>query len=353
MKLSKTSSNKRCINNNNTGTTAASTITISTPVSIVPATNQTRIQPTLALAATIDTYNSNRSSYEEIRAAVQAANIDQNTSLTPIVAREATITTPDNQHQHHHHHPHHKAPRRKSLLNFKSFDFHLKTFYTGLRHPSQTQLAGESNNISVDDDILGSQTSRMELGRSRQYQTFTRLPPYLKIKSPSNEEAENLLIDYSQSPYSTRRNSNVHEDHQSCIQLIVQQHDEKERHLNQQQGGTTATTRPVSHSPTSTSSGVFLLLPSLSTCDQLKGRRTMRRSSTSDIMMNEKEKRTHRPSTSELLRKARERQMGQNVGLNRMGRSVSHTGLPRGGVCAGFGYRPDTMIGGRRTSMAF
>jgi len=53
---------------------------------------------------------------------------------------------------------------------------------------------------------------------------------------------------------------------------------------------------------------------------------------------------SRRPSTSDLLRKARERKGSEA----RMGRSVSHSGLTRGGPGGGGGG-----LGGRRTSMAF
>lgn len=303
----------------NAASTVASTITITTPVSFLPVTNQTRVQPTLDV-------NSGGTIFDS--SAIDALNnnidIDQNTNLTQNITKKETTIITDN---------HHKTPRRKSLLSFKSFDFHLKTLYTGLRHPSQIQLASETS-VHIDDMLSGQQT-QIEVGRSRPYQSFTRLPPYLKIESPNNEEIENLLIDYSQSPYSTRRNS-THDDHHSYTQLI-HQHEEK-RYLHQTQ----SSARPISHSPI-TSAGGFLS-PNISELTE----QGMRRSSTSDIV-NE-EKRSHRPSTSELLRKARERQGGAII---RIGRSASHSGLPRGGMCGGFGYRPGNIIGGRRTSMAF
>lgn len=306
----------------NAASTAASTITITTPVSFLPATNQTRVQPTLDVISGGTIFDSS---------AIDALNnnydIDQNTNLTQNVSKKEATIISDN---------HHKTTRRRSLLNFKSFDFHLKTLYTGLRHPSQIQLATETS-VRIDEMLNGQQT-QVEGGRSRPYQSYTRLPPYLKIESPNNEEIENLLIDYSQSPYSTRRNS-THDDHPSYTQLIHQQ--EERRYL--QQSHRSHPVRPISHSPT-TSTGGFLLSPCIT---ELKEQR-MRRSSTSDLV-NE-EKRSSRPSTTELLRKARER---QGAGIIRIGRSASHTGLPRGGLCGSFGYRPGNIMGGRRTSMAF
>ncbi|XP_065365919.1 putative mediator of RNA polymerase II transcription subunit 26 [Calliphora vicina] len=257
-----------------------------------------------------------------------------------------------------------KIQKKRSLLNFKSFDFHIKSLYSGLRNGSSNQnkshsqatnlMAADGSTREVVAKVLtaginanGSELNINEL-HQHIHQPYNRMPPYLKIESVDNEESENLLIDYPQSPYSSRRNSS-NDDNRSSSQLI---------HLTGDGGGEhqnlllqpTPHRYEMSRSQASSPSPYYLSPHAFASSSQ-----NMRRSSTSDIMSGSKRSassstsNSRRPSTSDLLRKARERRGSET----RMGRSVSHGGLPRGGSGGGGAFRVGPGIGGRRTSMAF
>lgn len=283
-----------------------------------------------------------------------------------------------------------RIPKKKSLLNFRSLDFHIKSLYSGLRNGSSGQNKSNSqsstllnvsrgggggcggnghgprNGGSVEDEvtnggsviIAGCNANGSELNISEQqqyhhqhhhhiHQPYNRMPPYLKIESVDNEESENLLIDYPQSPYSTRRNSS-NEDNRSSSQLIHLNGDGSNQYL--QQPPSASHRYEMSRSQASSPSPYFLSPHAFASSSQ-----NFRRSSTSDIMSGSKRSvcssasTSRRPSTSDLLRKARERRGSET----RMGRSVSHGGLPRGGGGGGGAFRAGPGIGGRRTSMAF
>ncbi|XP_067641907.1 probable serine/threonine-protein kinase MARK-A [Eurosta solidaginis] len=245
-----------------------------------------------------------------------------------------------------------KTQKRRSLLNFKSFDFHIKSLYSGLRNGnkhSQSQSSslgggdggvgggggciedsgsGRVGDSNITDNANGSgllfNTPTAQRGEG---QTMAnRIPPYLKIETVDPEEAENLLLDYPQSSYSSRRNSSHEDENRSSSQLL---------HINRYD--------MCSRSQASSSSPYYLSPYPIDV--------NMRRSSTSDIMSGKRSgtsstSDSRRPSTSDLLRKARERRGSEA----RMGRSVSHSGLPRGGPRLGGAGGGG---GGRRTSMAF
>ncbi|KAH8238632.1 hypothetical protein KR032_011921 [Drosophila birchii] len=204
--------------------------------------------------------------------------------------------------------------KRRSLLNFKSLDFHLKSFYSGLRSHSSTGAgAGASQPNSSAPAV----------------DQVQRRTPYLRVESV-DPEGESAL----------RRIGGG--DGSDGIALSGHS--------------------PSFLSPYSGAGGggaVSLQLPSADAA-------TIRRSSTSDIVNCKKgagggagtgpggvgagaggggsAQDSRRPSTSDLLRRARERKGSEA----RMGRSVSHSGLTRGGAFGGGGG-----LGGRRTSMAF
>ncbi|XP_061388274.1 putative lysozyme-like protein [Musca vetustissima] len=291
-----------------------------------------------------------------------------------------------------------KIPKKRSLLNFRSLDFHIKSLYSGLRNGSsgQNKANSQSTNLLAPskgsgsggggssggdnaDDLNGSgiglvsgnvvcggvgggyNANGSELNLSDQYyhhhhihQPYNRMPPYLKIESVDNEESENLLIDYPQSPYSTRRNSS-NDDNRSSSQLIHLTgggdggHGGSTQYL-QQPSSASHHRYEMSRSQASSPSPYFLSPHAFASSSQ-----NVRRSSTSDIMSGSKRSvcssasTSRRPSTSDLLRKARERRGSET----RMGRSVSHGGLPRGGGGGGGAFRAGPGVGGRRTSMAF
>ena len=271
-----------------------------------------------------------------------------------------------------------KNQKKRSLLNFKSFDFHIKSLYSGLRNGtnanqnkshSQSQHLMGADGMSMDDggvkgigDInnmtltVGLNANGSELNINEQYHPYNRMPPYLKIEAVDNEESENLLIDYPQSPYSSRRNSS-NDDNRSSSQLIQLTGNDHQHQQQQQQQHLLQQPSPhryeMSRSQASSPSPYYLSPHAFASSSQ-----NIRRSSTSDIMSGSKRSassstsNSRRPSTSDLLRKARERRGSET----RMGRSVSHSGLPRGGGGGGGGggaFRPGPGVGGRRTSMAF
>lgn len=184
--------------------------------------------------------------------------------------------------------------RNTSLISFKSLDFNLKTIYSSIKHKHGKD---SGSNGSKNETTSSSKTS---IARA----------PYLRVETVDNDEVETLLT-FSQSPY----------QHRGSFDRAGSQY------LNAQ---------PSDYSRSQTNSP-FL---SITTPPNI------RRSSTSDIIEDKKpipastsQQDNRRPSTSDLLRRARERKGGAEP--NKMGRSVSQGGLPRGGR------------GGRRTSMAF
>lgn len=178
--------------------------------------------------------------------------------------------------------------RNTSLISFKSLDFNLKTIYSSMK----SKHGRDSNTGSKSGTASSSKTS------------ITK-PPYLRVETVDADETETLLT-FPQSPYAQHRGSFDKSGYQ---------------HLNTQ-------------SECSRSPSPFL---SITTPPNI------RRSSTSDIMDKNQQPGTssqtdnRRPSTSDLLRRARERKGSEGA---KMGRSISQGGMPRGRA-------------GRRTSMAF
>ncbi|KAH8291637.1 hypothetical protein KR018_007859 [Drosophila ironensis] len=240
---------------------------------------------------------------------LQIDNLNNNNSNGHHSSGSNNNGSPDQHHHQHQPHPHppqsqsqsqsqsqDEPQKRRSLLNFKSLDFHLKSLYTGLRS------SGNSSNQPANSSAPAVDQSQSH-GQRRM--------PYLRVESVDPEAGE----------------------------------------APERRPGT----GPMpSHSPTFLSpySGPAegaggLQLPSADAA-------TIRRSSTSDIVSCKRggaagggQGQGHdsrRPSTSDLLRRARERKGSEA----RMGRSVSHSGLTRGGAFGGGGG-----LGGRRTSMAF
>lgn len=181
--------------------------------------------------------------------------------------------------------------RNTSLISFKSLDFNLKTIYSSMKSKHGR------------DSATGSKS-----GTASSSKTSISKPPYLRVETVDIDETETLLT-YPQSPYAQHRGSFDRSGYQ---------------HLNP---------HPDYSRSQASSPSPFL---SISTPPNI------RRSSTSDIMdKSHPGQQSHtdsrRPSTSDLLRRARER---KDSGGAKMGRSVSQGGMPRGRA-------------GRRTSMAF
>lgn len=182
--------------------------------------------------------------------------------------------------------------RNISLISFKSLDFNLKTIYSSMKSKHGKDGSAGSKN-----------------GTTSSSKTSITKPPYLRVETVDADETETLLT-FPQSPYAQHRGSFDKSGYQ---------------YLN---------TQPDYSRSQTSSPSPFL---SITTPPNI------RRSSTSDIMDKNHPASTaqtdnRRPSTSDLLRRARERKGSEGA---KMGRSISQGGMPRGGR------------GGRRTSIAF
>lgn len=199
--------------------------------------------------------------------------------------------------------------RNSSIISFKSLDFNLKSFCSSIKnkHGKDNGNNNSSNNSSSSKMITASSSKT----------SITNKAPYLKVETVDKDNDDDQLITFPHSPYSSHRSSLDKSNSQF---------------LNAQP----EYTRSQTNSP-------FLTITTPP---------NIRRSSTSDII--DKKPSTpltatsdsRRPSTSDLLRRARERKGSESKSSSgmlsaRMGRSASHSGLPRGGRA------------GRRTSMAF
>lgn len=192
-----------------------------------------------------------------------------------------------------------KIRRNSSLISFKSLDMSLKSIYLSFK-------GHKNNSDKCRNDSLSTQKSNCILRA-----------PYLKVETVENDESQKLLLTYAQSP-----------QHRRSFDTSSSQY------LSTQTNYQELTQSPHSSSPyLSVSTG------------------NIRRSSTSDIIGSNSCSRkgsTHqsscgsvldsrKPSTSDMLRKARERKGSEG----KIGRSMSHGGISRGGMR------------NRRTSMAY
>lgn len=208
--------------------------------------------------------------------------------------------------------------RNNSLISFKSLDFNLKTIYSSIKQ-KHNKDTGRTNSpcVSAGGSTVGSKNDTTSSSKTSISRT-----PYVRVETVDQDESqENLLLNYPHSPYSHRGSFD-----KTGSQFL----------------SATATGDYNSRSQATTPSS-FLTISSPP---------NVRRSSTSDICESKKTLTTsvsqpshqdaqRRPSTSDLLRRARERKGGPEA-ISKIGRSISHGGVPRGGG-----------RGGRRTSMAF
>ncbi|XP_055626990.1 uncharacterized protein LOC129769010 [Toxorhynchites rutilus septentrionalis] len=195
-----------------------------------------------------------------------------------------------------------KIRRNSSLISFKSLDMSLKSIYSSIKTHKST----------IDK-------SRKESTSTQKTSCILRAP-YLKVETVENDESQKLLLTYAQSPGGSQHRRSF--DTTSSQYLSTQ--------TNYQE---------LSQSPNSSS-------PYLSVSTG-----NIRRSSTSDILADSNSSKksyvkqsscgsvleSRKPSTSDMLRKARERKGSEG----KIGRSISHCGISRGGMR------------NRRTSMAY
>lgn len=186
-----------------------------------------------------------------------------------------------------------KIRRNSSLISFKSLDISLKTIYSSFKgHKSSTE--------KHRNDSVSTQPTKCVLRT-----------PYLKVEAAENDESQRLLLTYAQSPGGSQHRRSF--DTTSSQYLSTQ--------TNYQE---------LTQSPHESSSYL-----SVSTGN-------IRRSSTSDILGSNNCSRkgsgqqsscgsvieSRKPSTSDMLRKARERKGSEG----KIGRSISQGGIARGGL---------------------
>lgn len=214
--------------------------------------------------------------------------------------------------------------RNTSLLNFKSFDFHLKNIYSNLRskHSSSSPRCSQTQTNQINNSNSNNYNNNSPLICINNGVTPAITPtipeprraPFLRIEN-ADGETENLLLTYPQSPYQTRWSSY---DNRSTVTVAS---------TNRSTSQLLTGTQYFELSRSRDSSPSYFLSPDVAASN-------VRRSSTSDIV-SEGEKKSaassaassRRPSTSDLLRKARERKSTDSA--NRLGRSVSQGGISR------------------------
>lgn len=216
--------------------------------------------------------------------------------------------------------------RNNSLISFKSLDLNLKTIYSNIKqkHKEQQQVrtnscgsASGSNAGSKNDTTSSSKTS---ISRT----------PYVRVETVDKDESqENLLLNYPHSPYSHR--GSFDKSSASGSQFLSATGGSLYPDYMSQSHGTTPSSFLTISSPPNVRRS--------STSDICESKKTLT-SSVSQPTTSQCPETSRRPSTSDLLRRARERKGGSEA-ASKIGRSVSHGGIPRGGR------------GGRRTSMAF
>lgn len=321
-------------------------------------------EPTLANAIAASTLTHPITSTPPASAAApSAARLDSS-------ADQPSAGQPQHPHPHHyHHHPHHPhhAPhlqhqsaivpsagdspptdatatpskpikRNSSLISFKSIDFTLKNIYTNMKHKSR-DAAGATTTGSASGGSTGTATSSSKT-------SIAARTPYVRVETVDYDASqENLLLSsYQQSPYGQQARRSFDRSPSGSSQYLTAGGG----------GGRYGEYVPPSRSP---SPSAFLTITQPP---------NVRRSSTSDICENRQRMpaattaaapgdaamlsvaaapvgaAARRPSTSDLLRRARERKGGPGEVAGKIGRSVSQGGIPRGG-----------RGGGRRTSIAF
>lgn len=173
--------------------------------------------------------------------------------------------------------------RNFSMISFKSLDFNLKSICSSMK----SKHGKDSNTVAGSSRALTTPMAPTTSSNKTNFMTTTK-PPYLKIETVDKDvEEEHLLISFPQSPYS----------HRGSFDKTQSQH-------------LTATHSDYSRSQTNS--------PFLS----INTSQNIRRSSTSDIIdkkpvvpsSSATPTGSRRPSTSDLLRRARERKGSETKG---------------------------------------
>lgn len=269
--------------------------------------------------------------------------------------------------------------RNSSLISFKSLDFNLKNIYTNIRQKSsRNNDAAAGGNASGGGGGADRTGSGSTTGGSTRNDTTSSSrasiakTPYVRVETVDYDQSqENLLLHYHQQqqpspsrPYMPHHGSRASFDRSPRGSIDKSPCGSQYLSASGGPSGLFADFgSPALRSPSTTSPASAYL-----TISQPPN---VRRSSTSDICDNRNNRlagspvppdargvaagggvggaamapaSARRPSTSDLLRRARERKAGPEAVGSKIGRSISQGGIPRGG---GRGGR-----GGRRTSIA-
>lgn len=209
--------------------------------------------------------------------------------------------------------------RNNSLISFKSLDFNLKTIYSNIKQKHKDQQQVRTNSCgSAGGSTVGSKNDTTSSSKTSISRT-----PYVRVETVDQDESqENLLLNYPHSPYSHRGSFDKSSASRSSLYPD---------YMPQSHGTTPSSFLTISSPPN---------LRRSSTSDICESKKTLTTSASQPSSSQCPTEASRRPSTSDLLRRARERKGGPES-ASKIGRSVSHGGIPRGGR------------GGRRTSMAF
>lgn len=217
----------------------------------------------------------------------KARQLDRNKSIDTMLLASAS------EQDEHLKHSKVRIRRNSSLISFKSLDISLKSIYSSLK--------GHKGN---------GEKGRTETASSQKATCILRAP-YLKVETVENDESQKLLLTYAQSPGGSQ--------HRRSFDTTSSQY------LSTQTNYQELTQSPHGSSPyLSVSTG------------------NIRRSSTSDILGSNNNSRkvsvqqsacgsaleNRKPSTSDMLRKARERKGSES----KIGRSISQGGIARGAL---------------------
>lgn len=217
--------------------------------------------------------------------------------------------------------------RNNSLISFKSLDFNFKTIYSNIKQKHKDQQQGRTNSTgSAGGSTVGSKNDTTSSSKTSISRT-----PYVRVETVDRDESqENLLINYLHSPFMNRGSFDKSSTSGSQFLSATGCNLYPDYRSSESHGTTPSSFLTISSPPNVRRSSTSDI------CDTKKTLTT----SVSQPTSNPTSEASRRPSTSDLLRRARERK-GNPEAASKIGRSVSHGGMPRGGR------------GGRRTSMAF
>lgn len=277
-----------------TKVSTSSTDLASSPASTQVSTNYTRLDSNSnATNNNLDTIS------EQQQQPPSARHLSCNKSIDSADVTTTLSPPPPPQQPNNNDKSNNKIRRNSSLMNFKSLDINLKSIYTSLKGGTKQPPPSEKDTVKVKNE------ANIEHQQTDSVSTSTasiRKTPYLRIEAVDKDETQ-ILLTYPQSPGGSQHRRSF-DTNSSTFLSTHQYHDLTNSHA----------------------SSAFLSVSA----------QNIRRSSTSDIIGNNNKQRhgshsaheSRRPSTTDLLRRARERKGSEG----RLGRSISQGGLARGAM---------------------